>query len=126
MDHIDRVNINVIYGFEDYSEDFSSNPLAFYYMAAVEVLEDTIMPEGWIERKIPKSEYAAFTVNGNNSDGEIGKAFRYINDVWLPNSVYCISDELCADFEYYNERWNCQSKSAQIDLSIPVKKLEDM
>lgn len=126
MDHIDRVNINVMYGFEDYSEDFSSNPLEFYYMAAVEVLEDTIIPEGWIKRKIPKSEYAVFTVNGNNSEGEIGKTFRYIYDVWLPNSEYCISDELCADFEYYDERWNCQSKSAQIDLYIPVKKLGDM
>ena len=124
VDKINRVNPNVMYGFEDYSEDFSSEPLQFYYMAAVEAPDDTNVPAGMSVKKVPKSLYAVFTVNGNNANGEIGKAFRYIYDVWLPNSEYCLSDELCADFEYYDERWNCQSSASQLDIYIPVKKLQ--
>lgn len=124
MDKISRVNPHVMYGFEDYSEDFNADPLAFYYMAAVEISEGADIPEGMTIKKIPKSLYAVFTVNGNNANGEIGKAFRYIYDIWLPNSQYCLSDTLCADFEYYDERWDCRSASAQLDLYIPVKKLE--
>lgn len=122
MDKVSHVP-NVMYGFEDYSEDFCSDPLSFYYMAAVELQDEKKIPHDMFIKKIPKSNYAVFTVNGNNSNGEIGKAFRYIYDVWLPSSEYCISDELCADFEYYDERWDCQSSSAQIDLYIPVKKM---
>lgn len=44
---------------------------------------------------------------------------------WLPNSEYCLSDELRADFEYYDERWNCQSASSQIDIYIPIRKIAD-
>lgn len=123
MKKIKRVNPDVMYGFEDYSEDFSSEPLQYYYMAAVETDNITDIPEGMCVKKIPKATYAVFTVNGNNSNGEIGKAFRYIYDNWLPNSDYYISDELCADYEYYDERWDCQSASAQMDLYIPVKKM---
>lgn len=122
-DKIKRKEPNIMYGFEDYSEDFSKEPLQFYYMAAVEVESDIDIPDGMHIKKIPKSYYAIFTVNGNNVNGEIGKAFRYIYDVWLPSSEYCLSNELCADFEYYDERWDCQSSSAQMDLYIPVKKL---
>ena len=67
-----------IYGFEDYSEDFSSDPLAFYYMAGVEVDKDTILPEGVYRKVVQKAKYAVFTVNGNNANGEIWKALRYI------------------------------------------------
>ena len=125
MDKINRINSNTMYGFEDYSEDFSKEPLQFYYMAAVEAEKDTDIPEGMYMKKIPKASYAVFTVNGNNANGEIGKAFHYIYDSWLPSSEYYLSDELCADFEYYDERWDCQSSSTQMDLYIPIKKLRD-
>ncbi len=124
LEKIERINPNAMYGFEDYSKDFSKEPMQFYYMAAVEVANDSNIPKGMCAKKIPKSLYAVFTVNGNNSNGEIGKAFRYIYDEWLPNSEYYLSDELCADFEYYDERWDCQSSAAQIDIYIPVKKLK--
>ncbi len=122
---INRINPNIMYGFEDYSEDFSRDPLRFYYMAAVEAEKDTVIPDGLCMKRIPKAYYAVFTVNGNNSNGEIAKTFGYIYDVWFPSSEYYLSDELCADFEYYDERWDCQSKSAQMDIYIPVKKLSD-
>ena len=35
LNAIERRNEHTMYGFEDYSEDFSSNPLAFNYMAGV-------------------------------------------------------------------------------------------
>ncbi len=123
FDKFDRINPNEMYGFEDYSVDFCPDPMSFYYMAAVEVRDEHNIPEGMFVKEIPTSLYAVFTVNGNNSNGEIGQAFRYIYDIWLPNSEYCLSDELCADFEFYDERWDCQSSSAQVDLYIPVKKL---
>ena len=123
MDRLPRVDANVMYGFEDYSEEYQSDPLQYYYMAAVEVEENGNIPEGMYIKRVPKSSYAVFTVNGNNANGEIGKAFRYIYDVWLPNSEYCLPEELCADFEYYDERWNCQNKAAQMDIYIPIKKM---
>lgn len=124
LDKIKILHPNIMYGFEDYSEDFCSDPLQFYYMAAVEVKSEADIPNMFYVKKVPESLYAVFTVDGNNSNGEIGKAFRYIYDVWLPNSEYCLSDKICADFEYYDERWNCRSVSPQLDLYIPVQRLE--
>lgn len=125
LDCIQRKNEKVMYGFEDYSEDFCEDPLAFYYMAAVEVDRDDKLPAGMDRKVIPKAEYAVFPVKGNNANGEIGQAFRYIYDVWLPNSEYCIDERILADFEYYDERWDCQSAAAQLEIYIPIRKLED-
>lgn len=125
LDCIQRKNEKVMYGLEDYSEDFCVDPLAFYYMAAVEVDKDDKLPAGMVRKVIPKAEYAVFPVKGNNANGEIGQAFRYIYDVWLPNSEYCIDERILADFEYYDERWDCQSKAAQLEIYIPIRKLED-
>lgn len=125
LDCIQRKNAKVMYGFEDYSEDYCADPLAFYYMAAVEVDKDDKLPAGMYRKILPKAEYAVFTVNGNNANGEIGQAFRYIYNVWLPESEYCIDERILADFEYYDERWDCQSCAAQSDIYIPIRKLED-
>lgn len=35
-----------------------------------------------------------------------------------------IDEELLFDFEYYDERWDCQLQTAQMDIYIPIKKLE--
>ena len=125
LDCIQRKNEKVMYGFEDYSEDFCVDPLAFYYMAAVEVDKDDKLPAGMDRKVVPKAEYAVFPVKGNNTNGEIGQAFRYIYDVWLPNSEYCIDERILADFEYYDERWDCQSSAAQLEIFIPIRRLED-
>jgi len=125
MDAIKRKNEHTMYGVEDYSEEFSSEPLAFYYMAGVEVDKDEILPEGMYRKVVPKAKYAVFTVNGNNSNGEIGKAFQYIYFVWLPNSEYCIDENALFDFEYYDERWDCQFGAAQMDIYVPVRRMED-
>ena len=122
-DKLDRVN-SFMYGFEDYSEVFIPEPMQFYYMAAAEVCDVNNIPDGFSARQIPASTYAVFTVNGNNSNNEIGRAFRYIYDVWLPNSEYCINDEITADFEFYDERWDCMDGNSQVDLYIPIKRME--
>lgn len=77
-----------------------------------------VIGEAWCELKSQMDRLPRVDANG-----EIGKAFRYIYDVWLPNSEYCLPEELCADFEYYDERWNCQNKAAQMDIYIPIKKM---
>ncbi len=119
-----RVNQGVSYGYEDYSADFSADPLQFYYMASVEVDGDAPVPAGMEKKSVPKSTYAVFTLTGNNVLDEIGNAFRYIYDIWLPGSKYCMSDEVCADFEYYDEQWDCRSSLSKIDIYIPIKKLD--
>ncbi len=124
LNAIERKNEHTMYGFEDYSEEFRSEPLAFYYMAGVEVDKNTILPEGVYRKVVPKAKYAVFVVNGNNADGEIWKALRYIYSVWLPNSEYCIEQNTLFDFEYYDERWDCQFGAAQMEIYIPVKKME--
>ncbi len=123
LDAIERKNAHTMYGFEDYSEEFCSEPLAFYYMAGVEVDMNATLPEGVYRKVVPKAKYAVFTVNGNNARGEIWKAFRYIYFVWLPNSEYCIDGNTAFDFEYYDERWDCQLGAAQMEIYIPVKKM---
>lgn len=45
--------------------------------------------------------------------------------VWLPNSEYCIDEDALLDFEYYDERWDCQFGAAQMDIYVPVKRMED-
>lgn len=125
LNAIERKNEHTMYGFEDYSEEFCSEPLSFYYMAGVEVGKDTPLPEGMYRKVVPKAEYAVFTVNGNNAGGEIGKAFRYIYFVWLPNSEYCMDENALFDFEYYDERWDCQFGAAQMDIYVPVRRMED-
>lgn len=125
MDAVERKNEHTMYGFEDYSEEFCSEPLSFYYMAGVEVSQDTHLSEGMYRKVVPKAKYAVFTVNGNNANGEIGKAFQYIYHVWLPNSEYCIDENVLFDFEYYDERWDCQFGAAQMDIYVPVRRMED-
>ncbi len=123
MDTIERKNEHTMYGFEDYSEEFSSETLAFYYMAGVEVDKNTILPKGVYRKVVPEAKYAVFTVNGNNANGEIWKALRYIYSVWLPNSEYCMDENTLFDFEYYDERWDCQFGAAQMEIYIPIKKM---
>ncbi len=125
LNSFEGINKHIMYGFEDYSEEFSPEPLSFYYMAGVEVDKAAQLPEGIARRVVPKAKYAVFTVNGNNTDGEIGKAYRYIYFVWLPNSEYCIDEKALFDFEYYDERWDCQLGAAQMDIYIPIKRLKD-
>ncbi len=45
--------------------------------------------------------------------------------VWLPNSEYCIDENALFDYEYYDERWDCQFRAAQMDIYVPVRKMED-
>ena len=125
LDAIERKNKHTMYGIEDYSEEFCSEPLSFYYMAGVEVEKNTLLPEGMYCKVVPKAKYAVFTVNGNNTNGEIGEAFKYIYFVWLPNSEYCIDEKALFDFEFYDERWDCQLEAAQMDIYVPVRRLED-
>ena len=125
LDAIERKNGHTMYGFEDYSEGFCPEPLSFYYMAGVEVEKDTPLLEGMYRKVVPRAKYAVFTVNGNNANGEIGEAFKYIYFVWLPNSEYCIDENALFDFEYYDERWDCQFGAAQMDIYVPVRRMED-
>lgn len=120
-----RSNPHTMYGFEDYAEDFTADPLAFWYMAGVEADRDVPLPEGMTRRVVKKATYAVFTVNGNNAAGEIGKAFRYAYFVWLPRSEYRLDEDALCDFEFYDERWDCQHGAAQMDIWIPVKPLAE-
>ncbi|MBR6627644.1 MAG: GyrI-like domain-containing protein, partial [Lachnospiraceae bacterium] len=50
---IERKNEHTMYGLEDYSEEFTAEPLAFYYMAGVEVNKDTPLPEEMYRKVVP-------------------------------------------------------------------------
>lgn len=126
MDAVARKNEHTMYGFEDYSEDFCPDPLAFYYLAGVEVEPDARLLPGMERKTVPEAEYAVFTVNGNNANGEIGRAFHYIYFVWLPRSEYRIDENALLDFEYYDERWDCQLGTAQMDIYVPVKRIQEL
>ncbi|MDR1628792.1 MAG: AraC family transcriptional regulator [Oscillospiraceae bacterium] len=111
-----------LYGYEDYARNLD-NPRVFHYTAGIEVSDFCNIPKGMVQISVPESEYAVFTVKGNNSNGEIGKTFRYIYDIWFPHSEYEYPDGMFFDFEYYDERWNSEdATNSEVDIYIPVKK----
>ncbi len=116
------MNPSVAYGYEDYSKDFDIEKLHFYYMAGIEVSSVENIPEGMCAKCQKPSLYAVFTVEGCNANGEIGKAFRYIYDEWLPNSEFAYNMECCGDFEFYGDEWNCTNPDGRMYIYIPIVK----
>ena len=43
----------------------------------------------------------------------------------IEKALYYIDKDALLDFEYYDERWDCQFGAAQMDIYVPVKQMED-
>lgn len=93
----------------------------FTYAAALEVENLDNVPDGMQAFDLPPQTYAIFTVPlaGKEPIGtEIGRAFRFIWNTWLPKSGYTFAR--APEIEYYDRRFNADTLSGEIDLYIPV------
>ncbi|MBL6991135.1 MAG: AraC family transcriptional regulator [Bacteriovoracaceae bacterium] len=92
----------------------------FMYMACVEVDNLDEVPQGLIEKVIPKSEYAVFTHKG--SLDKLGETTNYIWGSWLPKCGYKYG---AIDFELYDERFNPETMDGELDIWVPILKREN-
>ena len=97
------------------------SPENFTYMAAFEVNDLNNIPSGMEGLVIEKADYAVFTFTVDDKS-PIGDQFlnvyRGIWGNWLPNSNYEYANT--PDFELYDNRFDVNSATGQVDIWIPV------
>ena len=94
----------------------------FTYAPALEVTNVGKVPEGMSAWDVGAQTYAVFTVPLAGKEPistEIGRAHSYIWKTWLPGSAYRSAE--APDFEYYDERFDPETLSGEIDIYIPIK-----
>lgn len=110
----------------EYCINLSSSKMEdkFVYLFAVELDEDTMLPEGLTSLHIPAATYAVFRtplVPVEKFVSAIKGTWRYILEDWFPHSSYEV-DEEAYDFEYYDEHchhWDYDK--IYMEIHIPIK-----
>jgi AraC family transcriptional regulator len=92
-----RINQNQLCIFK-----FDKNSPNFSYIMGVEVNSLDEIPEGMISVEVPASQYAMATIIKRGAE-DVGKAFGYIDQKWLPRSDYMPGNSL--PFIYYDDRF---------------------
>jgi AraC family transcriptional regulator len=99
------------------SKSDQTHPNECYYMAAAAVETGSKVPEGMEKRVIPAGEYAVFTHKGGLD--KLSHTMQYIYGSWLPKSDRKL--RVAPDLEIYDERFDPNSDSSELDLYIPVE-----
>jgi len=114
-----RVN-DLFYAAYDYlPEDMEKedDDITYTYYYAVEVSEDSKVPDGMVKKTLPQGKYAVFNydVDKNTLNGMVleESVYDYIDGVWLPESGHELSDQ--SDYEVIDRNKN------QIDYYISIK-----
>ncbi len=95
----------------------------FHYLFAVDLDEDTPLPEGLTKFQIPAATYAVFRtplVEVGQFVAAIKGTWRYILEDWFPQSSYEMDEERF-DFEYYDEHchyWDYEK--VYMEIHIPI------
>jgi|LakMenE01Jun11ns_1017448.scaffolds.fasta_scaffold9774917_4 AraC family transcriptional regulator len=111
---------NQCIGFEYYPDDFVKTGL-FYYMPSYIVKDLSSIPKNMCGKTIEGGFHAVFTHKG--STAMISKSFEYIYHDWLINNKeYELSSNY--DFEYYDNRFMGMSEESELEIWVPVKKIE--
>ena len=108
-----KVSYGVCY---DESEGADGEALPFTYMAAFALDADDPAPEGLETRSVPANQYAVFTHRGPVM--AIQDTYTAIFGTWLPPSGYRRAEG--PDFELYDERFDEEEMSGEIDIYVPV------
>ncbi|AKJ98920.1 MULTISPECIES: GyrI-like domain-containing protein [Pseudomonas fluorescens group] len=89
----------------------------FEYIAGVEISRLDDLPEQfrWIE--IQPARYAVFEHKGPLK--QLPETFRYIWDVWLPQSGHAAAD--APEFERYSEDFNPKTGEGSLEIWIPLQ-----
>ena len=86
------------------------------YMAAVSVADHAAhVPHGMTLATIPGGQYAVFEFPLS----EVGAAFGYIYETWLPASGY--SQDESPIFERYDENFDPSLRSSRMEAHIPIR-----
>ncbi|MBK7526796.1 MAG: GyrI-like domain-containing protein [Sphingobacteriales bacterium] len=89
----------------------------FIYMASLAVdAYPAVLPQGMTTFELPAGKYAVFTHTGKLAD--FGNTVRYIYDEWLKTANR--ADYSYPDFELYDERFDPNAETGEIDIYIPV------
>ena len=93
---------------------------SIFYMAAVEVDENTPLPAGLERLRVAAQSYLVFRIrfDGPNLHPQIQAAMKEIWSNALPNSKYKLAQ--APDFELYPENFDPARPGATIDYYIPV------
>lgn len=95
--------------------DFDPNR-EFERWAAVEVTDFNNTPSAMEEFMLPGGLYAVFDYKGLSSDTSI---FRYIFNIWLPNSDYLLDQR--PHFEILGEKYRNNDPESEEQIWIPIK-----
>ena len=99
-----------------------STPFSFDYLVGVEVAKATELPADFSVTNIPAMRYTIFTHHGYASD--LSSTIDRIYHQWLPKSGRSFLQPI-PDVPYmierYDERFNPQTASGDIELWIPVE-----
>jgi AraC family transcriptional regulator len=90
----------------------------FEYVAAVEVADDSQIPENMVYRQVPTYKYAVFTHHGKLD--KLGDTYQYIYNTWLPQSGLEVHLDKY-DMEVYDERFIPDSDDSAFDIYVAVK-----
>ncbi|WP_417431176.1 AraC family transcriptional regulator [Kiloniella sp.] len=99
------------------------SPESFTYMAALEVDDLNSVPSGMQGFVIQEADYAVFTFAIDDKtpiEDQFSKVYQTIWGNWLPNSNYEYANT--PDFELYNNRFDGNTATGQVDIWIPVIK----
>ena len=93
------------------------NPEAeFEKWAAVEVQNQSSIPEGLESFEIPAGTYAVFHYRGSSADPSV---FQYIFSEWLPKSGFQIDDR--PHFEILGDKYRNNDPNSEEEIWIPIK-----
>ena len=88
----------------------------FEKWALVEVGDINFVPEGMMSFVLNPGLYAVFDHTASNMDDEI---FRYIYEIWVPQSQYQLDDR--PHFEVLGSKYKNNDPSSEEEVWIPIK-----
>ena len=101
-------------------EDDINDNTEFGYIAGRVVKNNSFIPEGMIYHELLEQEVAVFTHEGSLDN--LSETYNYIYEEWLPESGYELADG--DEVEWYDSRFKYDSVDSQMDIHIPIKKIE--
>lgn len=109
---------------EEHGEYYISFPVKndlYRLITGVKIRDPETVADGLYVDWIPGGTYAVFSTPpcDENFPETILKTWRYIFEIWLPESGYALAED-GIDYEFYDER--CHGKPYSMDICIPIKK----
>lgn len=111
-----------LYSMQVYSQpvDVGNLQQEFEKWAAVEVSDDSSVPDGMEVFTLKGGLYAVFSYKGPSTDTTI---FRYIFGTWLPGSAYTLDSR--PHFEVLGEKYKNADPDSEEEIWIPIKPRDD-